>query len=118
MPPRAARVLEPPALPGGIPAPRSHLRQCDVLLPLVLPAAILVRSLADFVGLEEDHLRHTLVGVDLGRQRRSVRELECDVALPLGLERRHVDDDSAAGVRAFPEANTEHVAGYPEVFDG
>src|ERR1700720_2471810 len=49
-------------------------------LALILAAAVLVRGLADFIGLEEDHLRDTFVGVDLGRQWRGIGELQRNVA--------------------------------------
>src|SRR5690242_19808842 len=55
---------------------RSGARQGHALLTLVLAAAVLVAGLALFVRLQEQHLRHALVGVDLGRQRRGVGELE------------------------------------------
>src|SRR5262245_66544388 len=54
----------------------SGLGQRDAALALVLAAAVLVAGLADLVALEEQHLRATLAGVDLGRQRRGVGELE------------------------------------------
>src|SRR4029434_886926 len=95
----------------------SDLGKRDALLPLVLAAAVLVRHLADLVGLEEDHLGHTFVGVDLRRKRRGVRELERHVPFPLGLERRHVDDDAAARVRRLSQAHDEHVAWYAEKLD-
>src|SRR5207302_4480036 len=64
------------------------LGQRDAPLSLVLPAAVFVGGLADFVGFDEDDLGHALVGVDLGRERRSVGELQRDVSLPFGLKRR------------------------------
>src|SRR5678815_4521776 len=91
---------------------RSGLRQRDALLPLVLAAAVLVGRLADFVRFEEQHLRDALVRIDLRGQRRGVGELERDVAFPLGLERRHVDDYSAPGVGRFTETYRQHVARY------
>src|SRR3989454_7775555 len=57
------------------------------------------------------------VGVDLRGEWRGIRDLECDVALPLGLERGHVGDDAATGVRALPDADRQHVAGDAEVLD-
>src|ERR1700687_3926916 len=41
----------------------SDLGQRDALLALIFATAVLVRGLADFVGLEEDHMRDALVGV-------------------------------------------------------
>src|SRR6266851_3497458 len=79
----------------------SDLGQRDALLPLIFATAVLVRGLADFVGLEEDHLRDALVGVDFCGQRSGVGKLQRDIAFPLRLERRDVDDDAAARVGAF-----------------
>src|SRR5664279_4082672 len=98
-------------------AEASDLGKRNALLALVLAAAVLVRRLADLVRFEEDHLRDAFVGVDLRRKRRRVRELERDVAFPLRLERRHVDDDAAARIRALAEADGEHVARNAEVLD-
>src|SRR5437762_812334 len=39
------------------------------------------------------------------------------IALPLGLERRHVSDDAAAGVGALPHADRQDVPGNAEVLD-
>src|SRR5246127_1757675 len=95
----------------------SDLRQRDALLTLVFSAAILVRGLAHLVGLEEDHLRHAFVGVDLRRQRGRIREFEGDEAFPLRLERRHVHDDAAARIRRFAERDREHAARDAEILD-
>jgi uncharacterized membrane protein len=84
---------------------------------LVFAAAIAVTRAADFVGLEEKHLRDALVGVDLRRQRRGIRELQGDVAFPLRFQRRHVDDDAAARVRALAQAHHERGARDAEEFD-
>src|SRR6266566_985857 len=54
------------------PAQVSDLGQRDALLTLILATAVLVRGLADFVGLEEDHLRDALVGIDFRGQRSGV----------------------------------------------
>ena len=83
-----------------------------------LPALVLVGHLARLVALEEQHLRDALVGVDLRRQRRRVRDLDRDVPFPLGLERRHVHDDAAARVGRFAQADREHVARDAEVLHG
>src|SRR3546814_16164309 len=55
--------------------------------------------------------------VDLGRQRCRVREFERDVSFPAGFERGHVDDDPAARIGRFAEADHEHVVGHAELFD-
>ena len=77
----------------------SGLRQCDAALALVLPAAVLVRGLADLVRFEEQHLRDAFVRIDLRGQRRGVGELERDVAFPLGFQRRYVHYYAATCVR-------------------
>src|SRR5512147_199149 len=81
----------------------SGLGQRDPALTLVLAAAVLVAGFADLVALEEQHLRAALAGVDLGRQRCGVAELQRHVAFPLRLERRDVDDDPAARVGALAQ---------------
>src|ERR1019366_2100789 len=73
-----------------------QLRKYDSLLVLVLSLAVGVTDLAHFVGLEEENLAETFVGVDARGQRRCVRYLQRDEAFPLGLERGDVDNDSAA----------------------
>ena len=57
------------------------------------------------------------MGVDPGRQRRRIADLDRNLPLPLRLERRHVHDDAAAGVRTFAEADHQHVARDTEIFD-
>src|SRR4026208_1405529 len=95
-----------------------NARQGDAALSLVLAAAVAIRGLAQLVGLDEDRLRHALVGVDARRKWRGVGELERDVSFPLGLERRDIDDDAAAGVRGLAQADGEHLARYAEVLHG
>src|SRR5213594_1818744 len=95
----------------------SDFWQRDALLALILSAAILVRRLADLVGLEEDHLRDPLVGIDLRGERRRIRELERHGAFPLGLERRDVDDDAAARIGRLSETEDEDVARNSEVLN-
>src|SRR5262245_40149743 len=68
-------------------------RQREALLRLVLPLLVGVGDLARLVALEEQELRDALAGVDARGQRRRVRDLERDDALPLGLERGDVHDD-------------------------
>ncbi len=86
-------------------------------MALIFAAAIFVGGFADFVGFKEENLGDAFVGIYLGGERGGVGELKGDVAFPLGLEGRDVDDDAAAGVGAFSETNGEDVAGYAEVFD-
>src|SRR3990167_1008281 len=98
----------------------SGLGQRHAHLALVFAAAVLVAGLADvvLVALEEQHLGTAFTGVDLGRQRCGVAELQRHVAFPLGLEGRDVDDDAAAGVGALAQADGQHVARDAEVLHG
>src|SRR5690606_32782440 len=96
---------------------RLGLGQRHALLSLIFPAAILIRDLADLVRFQEQHLRHTLVGVNLRRERRRVRELERDVAFPFRLERRHVHDDAAARIRGLAQADRQDVPRDSEILD-
>src|SRR5689334_19664327 len=88
----------------------SELRQRERLLRLVLPLLVGIRGLAHLVALEEEHLGDPLVGVDLGGERRRVRDLERHNPLPLGLEGSDVHDDPAAGVGRLPDADGEDAA--------
>lgn len=45
------------------------------MLALILASSVCIRNIADVVALEEQHLRYSLIGIDLCRERRSVREL-------------------------------------------
>src|SRR4051812_44187012 len=78
-------------------------------LVLVLAALVGVADGAGLVALEEDELGDPLVGVNLGRQGGGVADLERDLAAPLGLDRRDVDDDAATGVGALADADGQHV---------
>ena len=86
-------------------------------MALVLAATIAVRGLALLIGLKEQHLRDTLVGVNSGRQRRCIRELESNVPLPLGFKRCHVNDDAATRVGRLSQANGQHVAWNAKILD-
>ena len=57
--------------------------------------------LALLVGHEEEHLGNALVGINPGRQGCGIRDLQGDKSLPLGFKGGHIDDDTAAGIRAF-----------------
>src|SRR5258708_5779244 len=76
-------------------------RQNDPLLSLVLSLLVLVGDLAFLVGFKEEDLAETFIRVNLGRQRRGVADFQCHKAFPFRLERRHVHDNSAAGIGRF-----------------
>ena len=95
-----------------------HFWQDDALLGLVLAFSVGVADFANFVGLEEEDLAEAFVGVNLGRERRGIGNLQRYEALPLGLERRDVHDDAAAGVGGFTHADGQDVARNFEIFDG
>src|ERR1700754_130638 len=97
---------------------RSGAWQRDAALALVLAATVGVGHSALLVGLEQEHLRHAFVSVDFCGQRGGVGELQGHVTLPLRLERGHVHDDAAAGIRALAEADREHLARNAEVLNG
>src|SRR6185312_5778777 len=96
----------------------SELRQHNSLLTLVLALAISVAHFADFISGEEENLAEAFVGVDFGRQRRGVRNLEGNEAFPLRLKRGDVHDNAATGVRGFSDADSQDLARNLEVFDG
>src|SRR5437016_5811891 len=70
---------------------RSHdERQRQPLLVLVLAPLVPVTHLAHRLPPEEQDLGNPLVGVNLGRQRRRVADLDRDLAAPLRLQGRNV----------------------------
>src|ERR1035441_2632449 len=83
----------------------SEFGKHDSLLILVFALAVGVAGLARLIALKEQYLAKPLVGVNLGRKRRSVRDLEGHKPLPFRFERRHVDDDSAARIGRLPHAD-------------
>ena len=86
-------------------------------MPLIFPAAILVAGLADLITFKEKNLRTSLACVNLGGQGRGVAELQRDIPFPLRLKGRDVDNNAAARVGAFPEADGQNVAWNAEVLD-
>src|SRR6266849_8675325 len=104
-------LQEPP------PAPALELRQNDSLLILVLALAVRVTGLAHLVGLEEQNLAQPFIGVDLGRQRRRVRDLERHKALPLRIKRRHIHNNAAPRISRLADTNCQHISRNLEVFD-
>ena len=77
-----------------------------------------VSHLTLLVPLEEEHLGDSLVGVDLRRQRGGVGDFDRDVPLEFRFERGDVDDNAAARIGGFAQADCQDVAGDLEVLDG
>src|SRR5205823_4738796 len=95
-----------------------QLGQHDSLLRLVFAFAVSVAGLAGLIGLEEEDLAQPFVGIDFGRKRRCVRDLEGDEALPLRLEGSDVHDDAATRIRRLAYAYGQNIAGDLEILDG
>src|SRR5204863_3613454 len=78
--------------PGSLlTAPRRSVEASDPgkrhsLLTLVFPFLVLVGDRRLFVAAKEENLRDPFVRVDLRGKGSGVRDFECDVPLPLGLE--------------------------------
>src|SRR5882672_2956704 len=97
---------------------KSESRKNDSGLGLVFAFFVFVADFAVFVRLKEKYLAEAFVGVDFCGERRGVADFERDEAFPFGLERRDVDDDAAARVSGFAEADRQHIAWDAEIFDG
>src|SRR5690606_16122146 len=97
---------------------RSQARQGDPLLAHILAGAVLVGDLARLVSFQEQELAGSFIGIDFCRQRRGVGKFQRHMAFPLRLERGHVDDDAAACIGGFAEADDEDIARDAEIFDG
>src|ERR1700729_571617 len=87
------------------PLPYSQLRQNNSLLLLILSLAIRIAGLARLVAVKEQNLAQSLVGVNLRRQRRGIRNLQRDKSLPLRLEGCHVHNNAAARIGRLPDAD-------------
>ena len=70
------------------------------------------------LSAKEDELGDALVGVDLGGQGRGVGDFQRDLAAPLGLEGRDIDDQAATGVGALADADDQDVSGDFDGLDG
>src|SRR5216683_3195625 len=95
----------------------SELGQCHAALTHIFAGTVGIGGLAGLLAAKEEKLADPLAGIDLGRQRRRVRDLDGDVAFPFRLERRHVDDDAAARIGRFAETDDEDVARHAEILD-
>src|SRR3546814_3979005 len=73
--------------------------------------------LARLIALQEQELARTLIGIDLRGQGGGVRKLQRHMAFPAGLERGDIDDDAAARIGRFAEADDEYVPRDAEIFD-
>ncbi len=85
---------------------------------MILALLIFVADFAIVVGLEEDDLAQSFICINLCRQRSGVADLESHETFPLRLERCDVDDDAAARVGGFTDADGQHVARNLEVLHG
>jgi hypothetical protein len=83
-----------------------QFRQHDPRLLLLFSCLVFVAGFARLVALEEENLAKAFIGIDLGRQGSTVGNLKRDKAFPLGLKRRYVYDDAAAGVGGFADADS------------
>src|SRR6266498_5200714 len=91
-------------------------RRHDPNLIEILALLLIIRGFAFLVALEEQHLPNALVGVDSGRQRRAIRQLQRHIAAPARLEWRCIKYDSTTCIRRFSEANCQHIARNAEKF--
>ena len=89
----------------------------DPSLAHIFARAIGIARFADVIGQKEDDLGKPFVRVDLCWKWRCVGYFQSHMAFPFRFERRDVDDDPAAGVRRFSNADREDLAGDPEIFD-
>ena len=107
---------EAPAHRADVPC--SGTRQGHAALPHVLARPIPVGGFADLVRLQKQHLRHSLVGINLRRQGCGIGKLQGHMSLPLRLQRGHVNDDAAARISGFAKTDGQHIARNAEILDG
>src|SRR5690554_4443786 len=77
---------------------RSSPGQSDTELTLVFATTVFVGDFTLFVRLEEQHLSHPFVSVNLRWQSSGVGKFQSYMSFPLGFQRCHVDDNPAASI--------------------
>ena len=81
----------------------------------VLATALFVSHLTLLIGLIKQHLSHAFIGINLGRQRRGIGKFQSDMAFPLWLQWRDVNDNAAARIGGFAQTNCKYVFGNAEI---
>lgn len=76
-----------------------------------------VADFAEVFGFQEEELGDAFAGVDFGGEGRCIADFDGDAAAPFGFEGGDVDDDAAAGVSTFADADAEDIPWDFEVFD-
>ena len=94
-----------------------HLGQRQPWLILVLAILVGIADRAGAVTFEKEQLCDALIGVNFRGQGGRVAYFERDLAAPFRLDGGYIDNDPAAGVRAFSDANCQDLAGYRNVFN-
>ena len=92
--------------------------QRDAALAHIFARLIGVADLRRTFAAQEEELADALARIDLGGQRRGVADLDRHLPLPFRLQRRDVDDDTAAGIGRFAQADDQNVARNAEILDG
>jgi hypothetical protein len=103
------RGFPPQLIRTNSPVDSLHLRQHNPLLRLIFALAVGVAGFAHLVGLEEQNLAESFVGVDARRKRCRAGDFERDKALPFRLKGRD-------GIGAVARANSQNIAGNLELF--
>jgi hypothetical protein len=104
-------------VPAHIPTMISVKGRGDPTLFLIFAIAISVGNFTCFDGTKKQHLRQPFVCVNPCRKRRGIGNFQSNVALPFRLKRRHVDNNTAAGISAFAKANGKNVAWDTEILN-
>src|SRR5437899_9757241 len=91
-------------------------RQREALLILILSFLVRVAGPAGRRREQEQNLRDPFTRVDLGWQGGRIANLDRHSAAPFRLQRRHIDNDAAAGIGRLTDANGYHVARNLQVF--
>ncbi len=92
--------------------------QCDAALVHVFAGFVGVAGFAGAIALEKEELADAFVGVDAGGEGGGVADFDGDLAFPFGFEGGHVDDDAAARIGGFSQADDQDVAGDTKIFHG
>ncbi len=76
-------------------------REYKTFLVLIFTLFVGIAGFANLVTTEEKKLSDALFGIDFGRKRSCITNLDSDLATPFRLKRSHVDNNAASGISAL-----------------
>ena len=86
-------------------------------MPHIFAGTVSITDVTRFVAFQKQKLAGAFIGVDFGGQGAGVGKFQRHMAFPFRFQRRHIDDDPAAGIGRLAETDDQHIARNSEIFD-